>query len=96
MKGTLKRTSKMLSPQAVTGCLDVLCKAYAQVAPVDANLAKEITQAIETIMEACNTPEKQEENVELTSKNDAEQFKQLNSEVIEDIFTGEILYKGLK
>ena len=96
MKGTLKRKNKMLSPQAVTGCLDVLCKAYAQIAPVDANLANEITLAIDTIMQACNTEEKVEENVELASKNDAEHFEQLNSEVIEDIFTGEILYKGLK
>ena len=96
MKGKLKRLTKTLSPQAVAGCLDVLCKAHAQIAPVDANLADEIRGAIETVMEACNSFEKVEENVELAATNDGDQFKQVNAEIIEDIFTGEVLYRGLK
>lgn len=76
--------------------MDVLCKAHAQIAPVDANLAEEIRGAIEAVMEACNSNEKVEENVELTPTNDGDQFKQVNAEIIEDIFTGEVLYRGIK
>ena len=96
MKGKLKRKSKILSPQAITGCLDVLVKAHAQIALHDANLAEEITEAIGTIMQACNRVENVEEDVDVQSEKDTDQFKQMHSEIIEDIFTGEILYKGLK
>ena len=96
MQGKLKRTHKILSPQAITGCLDVLCKAHAHIAPCDENLAEEITKAIGTIMEACNTNITAEENVDFQSKNETEHFKQMQTEIIQDIFTGEILYRGLK
>jgi tellurite resistance protein len=96
MNGNMNPTNKTLSPQAIAGCLDVLCKAHAQIAPADANLAEEIREAIETIMEACNSIEKEEENVEMSKENKADQFKQTHTEIIEDLFTGEILYRGIK
>jgi len=96
IKDKMKRTDKTLSPQLIAGCLDVLCKAHAQIAPADANLAEEIREAIETIMEAWNSIEKVEENVGMSKKNKADQFQQAHTEIIEDLFTGEILYRGIK
>ena len=91
MKGIVKRKDKILPPSAIAGCLDVLCKAYAQIAPVDAILAGQINDAIESIMEACNS----EDSESITSPGE-QQPKPLRNDIIEDIFTGEILYRGLK
>ncbi len=91
MKGIVRRKDKILPPSAIAGCLDVLCKAYAQIAPVDAILAGQINEAIETIMDACNS-----EDPDSTSKPGEQQFQQNRGDIIEDIFTGEVLYRGLK
>lgn len=86
----------ILSQHAITGCLDVLCKAHAQIAPVDDNLAEEISNAIETIMQAYNTDELPAEDLDVIQAKGGESSKLINMETIVDIFTGEILYKGLK
>lgn len=96
MKGIVIRKDKILPSSAVAGCLDVLCKAYAQIAPVDANLAVQINEAIETIMEACNSMDRREQGPELRSYPEERQPKKPRTDIIEDIFTGEILYRGLK
>ena len=97
MKGVVKRKEKILSPAAVAGCLDVLCRAYAQIAPVDAILADQINEAIGTIMEACNSEDPHlasaAEEKQVIKK---QQFKEVRADIIEDIFTGEVLYRGIK
>lgn len=92
MKGIVRRKDKILPPSAIAGCLDVLCKAYAQIAPIDAILAGQINEAIETIMDAC----KSDDELDSTVKPGEKQFKQGPCDIIEDIFTGEVLYRGVK
>lgn len=96
MKGLVKRKDKILPSSAIAGCLDVLCKAYAQIAPNDAILAAQINEAIETIMTACNSTDEGKEGPELPTCSQESQCKELQADIIEDIFTGEVLYRGIK
>lgn len=89
--------SKKLKLQDIANCLDVLCKANAAIVSSNPQLSTEILIAIETLMMAYHTKEK-ENSLKAHQKLESSctKFTKIEEDTITDLVTGEILYKGTR
>ena len=87
---------KKLQYDVIFSCLDVLSRANATVVGSDPKLAADIANAIESLSCALQMAEKTEDVQEYRKKNTVSKYLNERDEVIVDVLTNEILYKGIK
>ncbi len=77
-------------------CLDVLCRANANVIESDPKLAADISQAIEALSQSLNTKVAQEETEQYRKKDNASKYVAEYDDDIVDVLTNKIIYKQSK
>ena len=74
--------------------LDILCRAGAAVVKTNPELSNEIITVTERLMMACNTASERTEEYYDEFNNTSTRFKKIEEDIITDLFSNELLYKG--